>query len=76
MANRVHFDVSFLLPEGATVDAAMAYVKDAVQSWRGSLEPPGADLGDGTFADGDPMSALNPDTVEVSKNYVSSGGKR
>ena len=61
----VSFNVSFKLPEGATREQAKQYVVDAVSQWHGSLQPPGADLGDGTKADGDPMFDLDANTVVV-----------
>jgi hypothetical protein len=59
---RVHFDVSFVLPEGATIDMAGEYVVEAVGFLKGGRKPPGVDPDD---PDGDPMFGLDPDTVEV-----------
>ena len=63
--DRVELVVSLTLPEGATRFKAREYVTEAVRSWSGSLQPPGADLGDGTYAEGDPMFDLDPDSVWV-----------
>lgn len=65
MATKVTFTVSLVLPPEATAAAATTYVREAVRTWRGSLEPLNSDLGDGTFGKGDPMSGLDPDSVKV-----------
>ena len=59
---RVYFRVSFVLPEGTTVQAAAEYVDAAVASWHGSLHPPGAM---GEDDEGNPMFDLDGDTVGV-----------
>lgn len=64
---RIVMLVSFQLPEGATFDQAVAYTAQAVASWSGSLQPPGMDMGDGTFADGDPMFNLDAESVRVER---------
>jgi hypothetical protein len=64
---KVSFAVSFELPPDATIKQAREYVDEAVSCWHGSLEPKGADLGDGTFTEGHPMSALKDKTVKVAE---------
>jgi len=66
-SKKIRLVVELTLPEGATQTRARAYVEEAVQCWAGSLQPPGADLGDGTVAQGDPMFNLDKDTVKVSR---------
>ena len=68
MGARVQFLVSFELPDGASPLEGLTYTFDAVRSWSGSLQPPGAAMGDGTFADGDPMFNLDPNTVQVQRS--------
>jgi len=63
--NRAYLLVSFELPAGVDLSAARSYTDEAVRSWAGSLQPPGADNGDGTKAAGDPMFELDPETVSV-----------
>ena len=62
---RVEFKVSLLLPPDAIVAEAQDYVREAVEAWQGQCRPPGAydDIED----PGDPMHALNPDSVRVTK---------
>ena len=70
------FEVSLTVPAGATVKQAKEYVSEAIRSWSGSLQPPGADLGEGTIAEGDPMFNLDPDSVfvvEFSKRLTIAG---
>ena len=59
------FTVTMKIPEGVTLHRAKLYIEDAVRCWCGSLQPPGADLGDGTHAEGDPMFNLDQDSVDV-----------
>jgi hypothetical protein len=61
---RVYFNVSFLLPEGATIEMAREYVEEAIGFLKGGRKPPGVDPDD---PDGDPMFDLDPDTVEVTR---------
>ena len=70
------YHVTLDLPDGASSRAAKAYVLEAVQSWHGSLQPPGADMGDGTYADGDPMFHLDPDTVTVRESRTRNRTRR
>lgn len=61
---RRNFIVKLDVPQEATVDDCLDYIKDAVQTYRGSLRPPGAyDDNDA----GDSMWDLNTDTIEVVK---------
>jgi len=62
---RVHFRVSFELPEGASDEDAEAYVHDAlVEAWR--ARPPGIDEGGANpLSAGDPMFNLDGATVQV-----------
>lgn len=46
--------VSLEVPEGATMQAAMNYVRTAVQAWKGGMDPQ------------NPMFNLDPDKVTVS----------
>jgi hypothetical protein len=62
MPRRVTLIVSFDLPEGATVAAAVGYVEDAVASHAGSLRPPGSY---GETDEGDPFFGLDRDSVRV-----------
>lgn len=62
--------ISFALPEGATHVEAQAYVESAVKEWKGQLEPPNVDSGDGTLTEGDPMFDLDSDSVMVSVSRV------
>jgi hypothetical protein len=67
---KAHLKVEFELPEGATKADALAYVYDAVSSWKGSLKPPfheagGMCFGDETDPEGDPMFLLDGDTILV-----------
>ena len=59
MRRRVYFKVDFILPEGATLDDAEAYVNDAVRTMKGCYRPPDDE------DDGDPMSGLDADTVRI-----------
>lgn len=68
MGTRIQFLVSFELPDGASPGDGLSYTFDAVRSWSGSLEPPGASKGDGTYADGDPMFHLDKNTVQVQRS--------
>ena len=52
-AQRVSFQVSLNLPYGCTVGRAQEYVRDAVGSWSGGLDPE------------DPISKLDWTTVKV-----------
>lgn len=61
-SKRVEFRVSFLLPEGALVRDAKAYVIDAVHTMNGCYRPPGSyDDND----PGDPMWGLERESIEV-----------
>lgn len=55
-------------PRGATDNDVLRYVRTAVSSWCGSLEPPHEDLhgnGDDSSIDGDPMFMLRRSTRQV-----------
>ncbi len=79
MKKRVRFEVSFILPEGATLAQAHEYVGYAVAEMRGALQPPGRDEGgDNPDAAGDPMFCLDTDTVRVAsrdRRKRTKGGK-
>lgn len=60
----IRFEISFLLPQGATVADAREYVLGAVSDWCGSLKPPGADPED---PDGDPMFSLDSSAVKIKR---------
>lgn len=62
---RVTLKVELDVPYGSNKTDVKAYVLDAIQTHRGSLQPPFADLGDGTFAEGDPLFDLDADSVKV-----------
>jgi hypothetical protein len=64
---KASFIVTFHRPPKATVDDMRTYISDAVQGWRGQLQPP---EGDEDRPDGDPMWALDPDTVVVRSHNV------
>ncbi len=59
---RYSFTVSFEMPEYTPKSLCREYIKDAVASWRGQLQPPCAynDLDPG-----DPMWYLDPNSVRV-----------
>jgi hypothetical protein len=57
---KVRFVVEFEKPEGATMNDARAYLYDAVTTMRGCYKPPDDE------DEGDPMWALDPDTVSIS----------
>ena len=56
----VRFSVEFELPETAKLNDAYNYLIDAVTTMRGCYRPPDEE------SEGDPMWALDPDTVRVS----------
>lgn len=66
---RISFTVTLDLPKEASVGAARRYILDAVQTMRGSLQPPGYCLPEEYDQDapGDPMWHLVPETITVSR---------
>lgn len=64
---KVTIKVSFDVPDNTPTSLCREYVKEAVSSWRGSLQPPGCyDNSD----PGDPMWHLKPDSVKASNVNV------
>lgn len=63
---KVAFQVSFLLPEGATVRDARNYVHDAISEWKGSLRPPRSY---NPNDEGDPFFSLDRDSIRVTRVY-------
>jgi hypothetical protein len=63
---KVKILVELVLPQGVETEEAVAYVREAVKSWAGSLQPPGTDGGGSNpDAPGDPMFNLDAKTVKV-----------
>jgi len=56
------FKVTLDIPTGASVRDAQEYILDAVQTWAGSLRPPG---GHDDCDEGDPMFGLDRNKVKV-----------
>jgi hypothetical protein len=63
---KVKILVEMTLPPGVEETEAVAYVREAVKSWAGSLQPPGIDGGgDNADTPGDPMFQLDAKTVKA-----------
>ena len=62
-AKTVQFLVTLDVPEGATIASVQRYVKDAVRTWHGSLEPA---MKENDY-EGDPMFNLNARSVKVER---------
>lgn len=61
--DRKLFAVGIDIPKGVTLTEMRDYIRDAVASWKGQLEPPRA-YGDNTPRD--PLFQLDGDSVTVS----------
>lgn len=61
-ANRIKILIDLEMPPDADADDVLAYVGEAVGTWRGQLRPPG---GYGDDDQGDPMWDLKSDTITV-----------
>lgn len=58
------FKVKLDIPPDADEADVIEYIESSVKTWRGSLRPPESY---GPDDDGDPMWALDPETVKVTK---------
>lgn len=61
------FHVSFVLPAGLSLSAAQAYVRDAVETWRGSYYPGSREL---AYEDRAPEFDIDHKSVRVKRIYV------
>jgi len=62
---KVTFKVTLTKPPNATLTDVRNYIKEWVQTGRGSLYPGGLDAGITPNDEPDPMWDLDPDTVKV-----------
>ena len=67
----IRMSISMEIPEGASREDCLRYTVDAVQSWKGSLRPPGGYAPDD---EGDPMFELDYRTVRGS--YATTRGNK